>query len=356
MPLVFVGTYTHGESRGIYTFRFDPVTGALHATGQVAEVEHPSYLAIHPGGRLLYAVNETGQFAGNPGGGVSAFAIDAATGALSLLNQERSHGAAPCYVCVDPTGRCVLVANYSSGNVAVLPVEEDGRLAPASQVLQHAGQGPNPARQEGPHAHCITFDRAGRFVFAVDLGVDRVFVYQLDAVRGELRAASHPFAETHPGAGPRHIAFHPDGRFAYVINELDSTLTPFIYHGATGALTPESAVPTLPAGFTGTNHPADVHVHPSGRFLYGSNRGHDSIAIYSIDDATGQPTPLGHQSTQGRNPRGFALDPTGRFLLVANQDTGNIVTFRIDPCTGMLEPTGRETHVPTPVCLKFLPV
>ncbi len=353
--LVYVGTYTGSGSKGIYVCRFDAATGALTPTGDVAETKNPSFLAIHPNGRSLYAVSEIADYEGKRTGGVAALAIDRRTGGLALLNRQASHGTGPCHVTVDATGRSVLVANYGSGSLAVLPIVEDGRLGEATDTVQHEGGSVNASRQKGPHAHSITLDPANRFAFAADLGMDKVMIYRLDASRGKLAVNDPPWAKVAPGAGPRHFAFHPTAKYAYVINELDSTMTAFACDASTGRLTEIETVTTLPADWKGKNSCADVHVHPSGKFLYGSNRGHDSIAIYGIDPATGRITPRGHTSTRGKAPRNFNIDPTGTFLLAANQDSDSIVTFRIDPASGSLSPTGHELKLPKPVCIRFLP-
>jgi 6-phosphogluconolactonase len=351
---VYVGTSTAGESKGIYRFAFDPETGAAGAPELAAEAANPTFLAIHPAGRFLYAVNAVGDFQGGKTGAVSAFVLDARSGALGLLNQQPSGGAGPCHLVVDAAGRNVLVANYGGGSVAVLPLEEDGRMAPPSSVIQHEGSSVNPKRQEGPHAHSINLDAANRFAFAADLGLDQIRVYRFDAEQGTLSPHQPPFASVAPGAGPRHFALHPNGRFAYVINELDSTVTAFQYDAAAGALRAIQVVTTLPEGFSADNYPAEVVVHPSGRFLYGSNRGHDSIAIFAIDPAAGALTPAGHQPTGGRNPRNFALDPSGAWLVAGHQNTNDIHFFRVDPQRGTLTPTGEALACPAPICFRMV--
>lgn len=352
--LVYIGTYTRGESKGIYVARFDPASGALELTGQTAELRNPSFLARHPNHRFLYACSEIGGFEGTRGGAVAAFAIGA-DGGLTLLGQQPTHGAAPCHLVADATGQVVLAANYSAGNVAVLPIQADGSLAPASQVIQHEGKGPNAQRQEGPHAHSVTLSADNRFAFVCDLGLDKVLGYRLDPAAATLTPNDPPFAATHPGAGPRHFAFHPSGRFAWAINELDSTITGFAYDAERGALTELEHLSTLPEGWTGTTHCADVHVHPNGKFVYGSNRGHDSLVIFAVDEATGKLSLVGHESTRGKIPRNFALDPSGRWLIAANQDSDNLVVFAVDPATGRLTATGGEVSVPAPVCVLFAP-
>lgn len=351
---IYVGTYTHRGSKGIYAFELDLTTGATTEPTLVAETVNPSFLALHPSHRFLYAVNEVGEFQGERTGSVSAFAVDPSTGKLTLLNQQPSKGTAPCHLTVDKQGKCVLVANYGSGSVAVLPILPDGRLGEPTAVIQHEGKSVNPQRQEGPHAHSVNLDAANRFAFVADLGLDKVLIYRFDGNKGTLTPNDPPFAAVASGAGPRHFAFHPNGRFAYVINELNSTITAFRYDAQKGTLSELQTVSTLPDNFKGDNWTAEVQVHPSGKFLYGSNRGHNSIAIFAID-AQGHLQPIGHEPTQGKMPRHFAIDPTGTFLLAANQDTDNLVVFRIDPKTGKLQPTGQQVSIPTPVCVLPVP-
>ncbi len=350
---VYVGTYTRppsGKAEGIYVFRMDPATGALRLV-QTVPSENPSFLALDPARQFLYAVNET-----NPGE-VSAFAVDAASGMLTPLNRQSASGAAPCHLSVDASGRWVVIANYTSGNFAVLPIEGGGRLGPVASTVQNSGIGPNAQRQEGPHAHMIGFDPGGQYVLGVDLGIDRTRVFRLDAAAGRLNPVAASGGESPlsaaPGAGPRHFAFHPNGQFVFVINELSSTLSAFAFDSATGGATEMQTLSTLPPDFVGQSSTAEVIVHPNGRFVYGSNRGHDSIAIFAVDEATGRMTARGHESTRGRTPRCFGIDPTGSFLYAANQNTDNILAFRIAPDTGRLTPTGQVTTVPTPVCVIF---
>ena len=350
---VYIGTYTSGASEGIYVTHLDLATGRLEGVELAAQTANPSFLAFHPRRPLLYAVGEMGNFQGEKTGAVSAFSMDRATGKLTLLNQQSSRGAGPCHVTVDRAGRNVLVANYGGGSIACLPIGEDGRLGEATSSIQHAGSSVHPMRQKEPHAHSINVDAAGQFAFAADLGLDKVMIYRLDAAEGKLTPNDPPWAELPPGSGPRHFAFHPAGRYAYAINELNSTLTAFEYDAPRGALTAVQTVTTLPEDFTGQNTTAEVQVHPSGRFLYGSNRGHDSIVCFSIDAQTGELTYVAHESTQGKSPRNFGIDPTGRYLLAANQATDNVVVFRIDPKTGALRPTGQSLSVPAPVCVKM---
>jgi 6-phosphogluconolactonase len=352
---VYIGTYTGRQSRGIYAYRFD-AGGQLTPLGLVAESVNPSFLAVDSGKQFLYAANEVADFGGQKSGAVSAFAIDRGTGKLTFLNQVSSRGAGPCDVSLDKTGRYVLVANYDGGSVAVFPVLADGRLGGASAFVQHQGHGVNPERQEGPHAHSIALSPDNRFALAADLGLDELLVYRFDAKQGTLAANQPPFAKLHSGAGPRHFDFSPDGKFVYVICEMGSTVTAFSYDTTQGALRELQTVSTLPKDFKGENTTAEVQVHPSGKFLYGSNRGHDSIAVFAIDARSGKLTPIERVLTQGKEPRNFAIDPTGVYLFAANQNSGNIVVFRIDPKTGHLTPTGQVLDVPSPVCVTFVAV
>lgn len=354
---VYIGTYTNGTSEGIYRVSLDTATGALSNPELAARTTSPSYLALHPTRRFLYAVNETGKFEGQPTGSVSAFALDAATGALTLLNQQASGGSGPAHVAVDRAGRTALVANYGGGSVASLPITADGRLQPAASVIKHEGSSAHPKRQTKPYAHSINVDLANRFAYAADLGADRVFVYRLDADRSTLTPASPPSAALAPGSGPRHLAFGNSGRFAYVINELALTVTVFAHDEQTGALTEVQTIGTLPAGQAADPafSTAEVVVHPSGRFLYGSNRGHDSLVVFAIDEATGKLTLVEHEPTQGSTPRGFGIDPTGRFLLAGNQRSGSVVVFRIDEQTGSLTPAGHTASIDSPVSFVFVP-
>jgi len=346
---VYVGTYTDGTSRGIYRVTFDPAGGTMTEPVLAVETKNPSFLALHPNGRFLYAVGEISSFQGARTGVVSAFAIDPKTGDLALLNQQSSEGGGPCHLVVDKTGRDVLVANYGGGTVAVLPIEADGRLKPASSVQAHQGSGPNKGRQEKPHAHGIYLDAAERFALSPDLGADRVFVYRFDAAKGMLEA--HGSGTLEPGSGPRHLAFHPTGKYLYVINELLSTVSVFSYDAEKGALTPIQTVSALPAGFSGTSWTAEVAVSPDGRFVYGSNRGDDTLAVFRVDAATGRLTAAGHAPVGGKTPRHFAIDPTGRFILAGHQGSGTIAVLRLDPKTGIPSPVGSPVKVDKPVCL-----
>jgi len=354
--LVYIGTYTEKKSKGIYAYRFDSATGQLSSLGLAAESVNPSFLAIDPSRRFLYAVNEISKYEGRSSGGVSAFAIDPGTGKLTLLNEVPSGGADPCHIAVDKTGRYVLAANYGGGSLAVFPILKDGRLGEASAFVRHSGASINPQRQEGPHAHSIYPSPDNRFAISADLGLDEVLVYRFDSEKGTLAPNNPRFAKVNPGAGPRHFAFHTSGRFGYVINELQSTVAVFSYEPASGALHMLQTISTLPKDFEGESTAAEVQVHPSGKFLYGSNRGHDSIAVFAINNRKGTLTPIGYALTLGKTPRNFAVDPTGSYLFAANQDSDSIVQFRIDPNTGRLTPTGQVLEVPSPVCVTFVPI
>ena len=351
--LVYVGTYTGEKSKGIYAFRFNQTSGALTPVGLVAEAKSPSWLARHPSGRFLYAANETNDYDAEKSGAVSAYAVDSATGALTLLNAQSSRGAHPCHLSVDRAGTHLVVANYTGGNLAVLPIAADGSLGAATQVVQHAGSSVNSERQKGPHAHSIDFDADNRFAVSADLGADRLFVYKYEAMGGRLSVGLHPAVAAQPGAGPRHFAFHPNGRFGFAINELSSTITSYSWDGQRGALKTMATVPTLPRGVRARNSTAEIRVHPGGRFLYGSNRGHDSIAVYAVNPGTGTLTFVEHEPTRGKTPRNFTIDPTGQWLIAANQGSDTLAVFRINTKDGSLTPTGGLTQVGSPVAVIF---
>jgi 6-phosphogluconolactonase len=353
--LFYVGTYTAdgSASKGIYAYRFDAANGASTPLGLAAETTNPSFVALAPSGRFLYAVNEVQNYKGANSGGVSAFSVDRATGKLTLLNEVRSRGADPCYVIVDKSGKYVLVANYTGGSIAVFPVLADGKLGEASDFVQHTGHGANPQRQEGPHAHSIDLSPDNRLAFVDDLGLDELRVYKFDSAKGTLTPNDPPFVKLDAGAGPRHFMLHPSGKFAYVVAEMASTVTAFSVDLKTGTLRRLQTLSTLPEGFAGENDDAEVHIAPSGKFLYTSNRGHDSIAIFAIDSQKGTLTKIDDVPTQGKIPRSFEIDPSGNFLLAENSKSDNIVVFRIDQKTGRLAPTGQRLEVGSPVCVKF---
>jgi 6-phosphogluconolactonase len=352
--LVYVGTYTK-TSKGIYSGSFDTETGKLGELTLAAEMASPSFLAISADRRFLYAVSETEATTclGKPSGSVNAYAITPKTGALALLNTEPSAGRHPCHISITPDGKAVLVANYSSGTVALLPVQADGRLSAPASVDQHTGKSINPSRQKAPYAHSITLASDGHFAFAADLGNDQVYTYRVDTSAATLTPASPASVAIEPGSGPRHLAFSPDGHHAYLINELSNTITTFAVDAQTGALKTLQTVPTLPADFSGKNTTAEVVVHPSGRFVYGSNRGHDSIAVFAVDATTGTLSFVEHVSTQGRTPRNFTLSPDGRWLIAANQDGDSLVVYSVDAATGRLTATGQKLTLGAPVCVRF---
>lgn len=349
--LVYIGTYTRtephvqGKAEGFYIYEMHPATGALTHVLTSPRTENPSYIAIHPNGKWLYAVNELGE------GQVSAFTIDRVKKKAQLINSVSTHGNSPCYVSIDKSGKFVMTANYGTGNIALYPINNEGPLKEATSVIQHQGNGPD-SRQQGPHAHMIRTGNSNDLIYAVDLGTDRVITYKLDATKASLNKVNEYKAKS--GAGPRHIEFHKNRRWAYVVNELNGTVEACNVDSQTGALTRFQEIATLPQGETRKAGCADIHISPDGKYLYATNRGEiNNIAMYTIDANTGTLTILGHQPVKGRTPRSFAIDPTGTFLLVANQDTDNIITFKIEASTGKLIDTGIETKVPTPVCVRF---
>ncbi len=357
--LAYVGTYTtKTESKGIYSFRFDPATGKMTAPALAAESPDSSFLAVHPDGKYLYAVNEAGK-----NSMVSAFALDERSGKLMLLNRLPALREDPCYISFDRLGKFVLIANYSSGNVAVFPILPDGKLGEHTAVVQDSGAlGPNKERQEGPHAHWIEPSAHNRFVYVADLGLDRVLIYKFDAAKGTLTPGEKsgaanpgdPFsAPLDPGSGPRHVAFSRDDNFMYVLGELQSNVTVF-KNDARETFRQVQQISALPTGFSGRNDAAEIAIHPSGKSLYTSNRGQESIAVFAVEPKTGTLTFVADMPTGGKEPRHFALDPTGQYLLAENQLSGNIVEFRIDAATGNLTATGEVLLVPSPVCVAFL--
>jgi 6-phosphogluconolactonase len=359
--LVYVGTYTTGKSKGIYLFRLQP-TGSevspnvtLVPLGLAGEASNPSFLELDLKRRLLFCVNEIDTFEGKPGGSVTAFSIDAASGELTLLNQRPTKGTAPCHLTLDKEGRYLLVANYGSGSVVVFPVAADGRLGQASDFVQHSGESVNPERQTGPHAHCVTLDPANRFLFVCDLGLDKVLGYKFDAQNGKLTPNNPAFTPIKAGAGPRHMVFRPDGKFAYLINELNSTINAFAYDRKSGVLTEIQTVTTLPGNYDGPNTTAEIDVHPSGKYLYGSNRGNETVVVFEIDKAKGTLTWVEEQGTGGKTPRHFGIQPSGQHMAIANQDSDTILASRIDPGNGRLKPSGIFAECPFPVCVRFLP-
>ncbi len=349
----YVGTYTDKGSQGVYVLELDRDAGTVTEARLAAPQKSPSFVAIHPNRQFLYAVSEVETTDGKKGGGVSAYKIDPVSGALELLNGEITGGGAPCHLVVDPTGRNLLIANYSGGSVACLPINADGSLQPTSCFVQHTGSSVDKSRQENPHAHSINVDPTGDYAVVADLGLDKVLVYKLDSDHGQLTPNEPPSTSTKAGGGPRHFAFHPNGKYAYTNLEMTSEVTAFQVQTG-GVLAGIQTLSTLPDGKpVPGNSTAEIQVHPSGKFVYVSNRGHNSLAIYTVDSARGTLTHVGNQSTEGGVPRNFCIDPSGKYILAANQDTDTVVVLKIDPESGKLTPTGSQSKVPTPVCVKF---
>jgi 6-phosphogluconolactonase len=352
--VIFIGTYTEPEqstSEGIYVYGMDPSTGKLTFKNVVKDLINPSYLAIHPQTGYIYAVHEKGTFEGQPGGGVIALSVDPQTGDGRILNKQSSAGEDPCYISVERTGRYALVANYSSGSVAMFPIQPDGTLDTPSHVVKHTGSSIHPERQDKPYAHCLLPDPTNTFAVACDLGIDKLLIYRMDLDSGQL--VNHAEISVTPGSGPRHLVFHPNGRLAYLVCELNSTVIAFSWDPAGGTFGEFQNLSTLPPGYDGRNLPADIHLTLDGKYLYVSNRGHDSLACYEIGPESGLLTLKHHSYTGGNEPRSFAIDPTGKFLLAANQNSNNIIPFLIDPGMGHLSRMGEDVKVSMPVCVKF---
>jgi 6-phosphogluconolactonase len=354
--LVFVGTYTEKGSKGIYAYRFDPVTGGADSIGLMAETANPSFLAVDPKHKYLYAVNEIDNFQGGHTGAVTAYAIDRDTGKLSSLQQVPSFGADPAHLALDESGRYLLVANYTSGNIAVFPIEKDGKLGPRAAFVQHTGSSVNKDRQAGPHAHEIQTSNDNQFVLTADLGLDELLVYRFDPKTGSLTPNNPAFAKVSPGSGPRHFSIAPSGKFVYLVNELSSTVTVFAYNSSSGQLQEKQTISTLPAGFKGENTTAEIELDAKGKFLYVSNRGDDSIAVFAVDPHSGKISWVERVPTGGKTPRHFTLDPTGKWLFAANQDSNDITIFHVDPDSGRLTPTPNTLQVATPVSVVFVPI
>jgi 6-phosphogluconolactonase len=354
--LVYFGTYTGPTSRGIYVSRLNLESGVLTPPQLAAETKSPSFLAARPQGDVLYAVSEIDRFAGKPAGSVSAFRINRETGALTPLNEQTSGGPGPAHLAVDRTGTNVLVANYGGGSIEVLPVDRDGKLKAPTAFVQHTGSSVDPQRQKEPHAHYINVDPANRFAYVADLGLDKVLIYGFDAAKGTLTPNDPPSASVKPGSGPRHIAMDPKGRFAYLINEMSCTITVFSRDPERGGLKELQTISTLPDGqaVLPSYSTAEILVHPSGKFVYGSNRGHDSIVVFAVNETSGRLSHVQHQSTLGSIPRGFGIDPSGAYLLAGNQKSDSVAVFRIDQKSGRLTPTGSPVKVGAPVSVEFV--
>jgi 6-phosphogluconolactonase len=350
---LLVGTYTSGKSEGVYVYKFNSQTGEFIHVSTAKNVSNPSYLTVSPDEKYVYAVNENHNEAQN-GGEVTSFSFDKKTGILAQLNKQPSAGNDPCYISINKSGKFVLVGNYSSGTASVLPVKKDGSLEPAVSVIKHEGSGVNSERQEGPHVHSTVLSKDNNYVFVSDLGIDKIMIYSFDNKKGKLTPAPTPYVEVEPGAGPRHFEFHPNNKFAYLMEEMTGGISVYAYKGK-GQLDLLQNISALPPDYIGTVGSADIHVSPDGKFLYASNRGEsNTIAIFSINQQSGELTPVGHQSTLGKTPRNFNFDPSGNFLLVANQNSDNIIIFKRDKTTGLLTDTGKKIDVGNPVCIKWI--
>jgi 6-phosphogluconolactonase len=352
--LVYFGTYTGAKSQGIYVSRFNSATGKLSPPELAAEITNPTFLAVAPGGKFLYAVSEVDEIGGNKTGAVAAFAVDSASGKLTELNRQFSGGSGPCHLSVDATGKCLFVANYGGGSIAALPIHADGSLGKITTKIQHTGSSVNAERQSGPHAHSIFPSPDNRFTLDCDLGLDKIFINQLDTSAAKLTPNEPAFATVTPGSGPRHLVFSADGKFVYVLNEMAGTITVFHYVATNAAMTEMQTVSILPKNFSGKNTGAEIALAPSGKFLYASNRGHDSLALFSVDQKTGKLTLIEHQSTLGHTPRHFVIDPSGHWLLAENQGSDSVVLFTMDPDNGKLKPTGQNVSIGAPVCAVFV--
>jgi 6-phosphogluconolactonase len=354
---VYVGTYTNPQAggKGIYLFDLNLASGALKLDGVAAETASPSYLALSPDKRFLYSIGEVTEFRGKKSGVVSAFSVDEKSGKLTLLNQQPAGGAGTCHVSITSDGKNVLVANYTAGSVASFHVESDGKLGEPASIVQHEGKGTDPGRQEGPHAHGIWAAPGDRFVVACDLGLDKVMVYGIETASGKLTLLPDRAGSVPPGAGARHAAFDKTGQHLYAINEMGNSVTTFEYDAKAGGLTPIETVGTLPDDFHGKSYCAEIFTHPSGKFVYGSNRGHDSITVLSIDSSSGKLTKVDVTPARVKWPRNFNVDPTGQWLIAAGEHSGTLSVFKIDPRTGKLTPTGEPVECPAPGCVTFVP-
>jgi 6-phosphogluconolactonase len=350
---VYVASQTPDASKGIYAYRFSPKTGRLTSIGRVAELAGASFLATDPHHRVLYVASEAGETPGSSGF-LSSYAIDRGSGALKLLNKAEMAGG-PCHLSVDKTGTILFVANYGNGTVASFALNADGSIGKQTGFDQHTGKGPNPQRQEGPHAHAAVLSPDSRFLFVPDLGLDQIKIYRVDPAKATFTPNNPSFASVNPGLGPRHLVFAPGGKFAYVVCEMGSSVVAFAYDPGKGSLTPVQTISTLPADFKGIDSSAEVDISPSGRFLYASNRGNDSITVFAVDPNGGTLTKLSVVPTQGKVPRNFALDPTGKYLLAANQKSNTLVAFAVDQTTGLPRPTGQVLDVEEPLCVLFVP-
>jgi 6-phosphogluconolactonase len=351
---VFFGTHASGANKGFSVARFDTVSGILTTPKFITEAAAPAFFVIHPDGKHLYSCNSIDSFAGQASGAISAYSIDPLTTRLTLINQKPTGGSNPSYISLDASGRFALVANYNGGNIAVISIKPDGSLGERTAFIQHTGSSIHPVRQTMPHAHSIKLDPLNRFALVCDLGLDKVFVYRFDQKTGSLAPNDPPFAQITPGSGPRHLAFHPNGRIVYVMNEISSTVGVFAWDPQQGKLSELQTVSALPSDFKGVNTSAEIAVHPNGKFLYCTNRGHDSMAVFAIDPVSGHLTLIENIATQGHSPRNFTFDPTGRWIIVTNHGSDNAMVFRVDEHTGKLTPTGNPVTVAYPFCERFL--
>ncbi len=352
-PLVFISAFASGDKAGIHAFTFDTNIGALKPLHRTTDIQNPFFLAVSPDKRFLYAIDAE-KFGGEEDEFVAAYAIEGRTGELKRLNKQSARGTASCYLDVDATGKSVLVANYSSGSVASLPVQKDGSLDVAASFVQHNGSSADPERQKGPNAHSIVVSPDNRFALAADLGIDKIMIYRLDAATAKLTAnEAQPFVKQKPGSGPRHITFSPNGNHVYVINELANTVTFFDYAADTGALTERQTISTLPADFTGKSYTADLKITPDGKLLYGTNRGHDSIASYRIAD-DGKLTLISIEPSLGKGPQNLFITPDGRWLLCANMPGNSVVVFQIDSASGQIKAVGEPVSMPMPSCIRWV--
>lgn len=354
--LVYIGTSSNSAGTGIYVCRFDAEKGELAAPRLAAEIVRPNFIAIHPNGKFLYAVSDSGFSESEKGGCTCAFSIEAGTGNLTFLNKVSSGGDVPCHITIDKIGTCVLVANYSAGTVSAFPIQADGHIANAAIIIQHTGSSVDAERQKSPHPHSITLDADNRFALVADLGLDQLLIYRFNPNSCTLTPHCPPWVSLKPGSGPRHIAFHPNCRYVYVINELANTVTAFNYDTAGAVLSEIQTITTIPKDYKGETYTSEIQIHPSGKYLYGSNRGHNSIAIFEIDKDKGVLTMVDIQPCGGKWPRHFGIDPTGKWMLIGNEQSDQISLFGIDSKSGKLTQTGISISVPSPVCIRFMPI
>lgn len=354
LEIIYIGTYTAPGKPGLFVFKFNRKSGDLELIQEVGGMESPSYLEINPNGKFLYSANRSTVIDDKQWGSISSYSIDQLSGRITHLNDQPSFGSESCHVSIDSKGRLVFVANYTTGNVSVFPIIPDGSLGTISESVQHTGSSIDKSRQEGPHAHCTTVSPDDKYLYATDLGIDKIKSYRIDYENNKLIPIPESDGLVKKGAGPRHFTIHTNEKYAYVIEELSSSITFFDYNKEDGSLTERQRISTIPEGFNDINYCADIHISPSGKYLYGSNRGHNSLAIYSINQEDGMLSIVDYQSTFGEWPRNFLIDPNGEFVFVANQNSDNIVVFKLDNTSGKLKKTGEINDLPKPVCIKHL--